>query len=34
MLYVKEQFEDMGKSTCQLSAFGSKSEVSPSRECL
>lgn len=34
MLYVKEQFEDVGKRTGQLSAFGSKSEVSPSRECL
>ena len=34
MLSVKERFEDMGKRTEQLSAFGSKSEMSPSRECL
>lgn len=34
MLFVKEWSEDAGKSTGQLSAFGSKSEVSPSRECL
>lgn len=33
-LSVKERFEDMGKRTSQLSAFGSKPEVSPSRECL
>lgn len=32
MLYVKEQCENTGMRTGLLSAFGSKSEVSPSRE--